>query len=85
MLEVTNPHLIASKFPVILDLIKRFFSNLKTPVFPFDSFKTLMHDQGIQDKQAHIKSVINSLPDLNYRSLLYLMKFLKEEVATNEK
>ena len=44
-----------------------------------------MHDQGVEDKKAHLKKIIEALPDLNYRSLLYLMKFLKEEVSTKEK
>ncbi len=47
---------------MISDLIKRFFSSLKTPVFPFDKFTELMNDQGIKDKTEHLKNVYNSLP-----------------------
>ena len=65
-----------------VDLIKRFFSNLKIPVIPFDLFKELMHDQGVTDRKAHIKEIIKKLPELNHRSLLYLLRFLKDDVST---
>lgn len=55
LLDVENPHIIASNTFIIQDLIKRFFSSLKTPVFPFDSFVAIMNDQGIKDKVEHMK------------------------------
>ena len=62
--------------------MKRFFSNLKVPVIPFELFKELMHDQGVKDRIAHIKGIIKQLPELNHRSLLYLLRFLKDDVST---
>ena len=83
LLEVQNPHIIASKFVFNIDLIKRFFSNLKVPILPFDLFKKLMHDQGVKDKLIHLKHVIEKLPDINYLSLMFLLSFLKYDVVKN--
>lgn len=76
--NITNPHLIAS-------LIKKFFSNLKVPVIPFDTFQKLMHDQGVKDKIEHVKKNIKTLPRLNFLSLAFLFQFLRNDVIPQEK
>ena len=75
--SITNPHLVAS-------LIKKFFSNLKEPIIPFQAFKQLMHDQGIGDKQAQVKKVVQDLPKLNFLSLAFLFQFLGKDVLPHE-
>ena len=43
-----------------------------------------MHDQGVKDKKEHVKTIVLSLPKPNYLSLMYLLKFLKEDVILNQ-
>lgn len=76
--QITNPHLIAS-------LIKKFFSNLKEPIIPFALFDKLMHDQGISNKKEFVRDAVKSLPRLNFLTLMFVIGFLKEDVATLEK
>lgn len=76
--KITNPHLIAN-------LIKRFFAKLKTPIFPYNVFDKLMHDQGISDKLQHVKCLISDLPSKNYFPLMFLFEFLYEKILPYEK
>lgn len=72
--QITNPHLIAS-------LIKKFFSNLKEPIIPFALFDRLMHDQGVANKREFVKQLLATLPPLNFISLMFVIEFLKKDVA----
>ena len=77
LLKITNGHVVAN-------LIKRFFSNLKIPVIPYQQFEDLMHDQGVKDKKEHLKKVLSNIPETNYLSLVYLITFLKEDVISKQ-
>ena len=43
-----------------------------------------MHDQGVKDKREHVKTIICELPRPNFRAILYLLTFLKEDVIPNQ-
>jgi hypothetical protein len=68
-------HLIGS-------LIKKFFHNLKEPIFPYPAFEQLMHDQGVADKKQYVRDIVSSLPTVNRLTVSYLIDFLKREVIT---
>lgn len=42
-----------------------------------------MHDQGVRDKRQQVKNTVDSLPKLNYLSLMFLLNFLKQDVVKN--
>lgn len=44
LLEIKNPHIIASILNSYVDLIKRFFSSLKVPIIPYKIFYKLMEN-----------------------------------------
>lgn len=67
-----------------LDLIKRFFSTLKIPVFPFASFMELMNDAEVHDKISHLKSVYDAMPELNKTTLTFIFYFFKEKLLKYE-
>lgn len=73
--SITNVHLIGS-------LIKKFFHNLKEPIFPYPAFEQLMHDQGVADKKTYVAGIVSSLPTVNRLTISYLIDFLKKEVIT---
>lgn len=84
LLEVKNPHTIASKFFFNLDLIKRFFTSLKIPIFPYDRFQKLMSDQGVADKVKYMKEIVNTLPEINKLTLIFIFNFFREKVLKKE-
>lgn len=69
--QIENPFMIAC-------LIKRFFYNLKVPLIPYSHYVRLMKDQSV----SSIKAVINDLPKKNYLTLMFLLDFLKNDVAS---
>lgn len=83
LLNISNPHIVASRSYIKIDLIKRFLANLKVPLIPFKQFHQLMHDQGASDKKILVKQVVETLPELNFITLIFLLQFLKEDVITN--
>ena len=40
-----------------------------------------MHDQGVTDKVEHVRKMVQSLPQVNFLSLTYLIQFLRDEVV----
>jgi hypothetical protein len=42
-----------------------------------------MHDQGVKDKKELVRAETNMLPKLNYLCLMFLVQFLKDDVAEN--
>jgi hypothetical protein len=42
-----------------------------------------MHDQGVADKKQHVKQVIETLSELNYTCLMFLLQFLIDDVISN--
>jgi hypothetical protein len=84
LMEIKNPHIVASKFLLNLGLIKKFFHSLKEPAIPFDLYNKLMKDESVTDKSAHLKSVVAALPELNKISLTFVFNFFKEKVIKNE-
>jgi hypothetical protein len=76
--DIDNAHLIAN-------LIKRFYAKLKTPIIPYDDFHSLMHDQGVKDKEKMVAEIIRALPDANLFPIMFLLEFLVEKVLPEEK
>jgi hypothetical protein len=37
LMQIKNPHIVAN-------ILKRFLSNLKSPIIPYDSYSIMMHD-----------------------------------------
>ena len=66
------------------DLIKKFFSTLKIPIFPFSEFKLLMDDKKVTDKLEHLIVIVKKLPEVNYLSLMFLINFLCDQIIPNE-
>lgn len=78
MEHINNPHLVAN-------LIKKFFSNLKEPIIPFQTYDKLIHDQGVANKKEFVKQFICSLPSLNFLTLMFVSDFLKKDVIPVER
>lgn len=58
---------------------------MKEPIIPFALFDKLMHDQGISNKKEFVREAVKSLPRLNFLTLMFVIGFLKEDVAPLEK
>ena len=43
---VKDPHLVASKISINIDVIKRFFAYLEEPIIPYPVFEKLMAEEG---------------------------------------
>ncbi len=41
-----------------------------------------MHDQGVSDKKQYVKNQIQTLPELNYQCLMFLLQFLRDDVIS---
>jgi hypothetical protein len=41
-----------------------------------------MHDQGVSDKKEYVKNQILTLSELNYRCLMFLLQFLRDDVIS---
>ena len=65
---------------MIACLIKRFFYNLKVPVIPYPHYNVMLGDPSL----ANVKAVVNTLAQVNYLSLMFLLEFLRGEVAVRE-
>lgn len=43
-----------------------------------------MHDQGVKNKKEYIRDIINSIPEVNYLSVMFVIGFFLEHVIPNE-
>lgn len=69
-------------------LLKMFFHDLPEPLIPYRMFNDFLASQvdfdSIDDKVNRTKELIDTLPDLNYRVLKFLVLFMVRVVANQE-
>lgn len=73
---------------VVAGLIKKLFTNMPEPLLRYENYDGLMKVgfmTVIEEKKTEIKKIIKSLPKLNYRTLGYMIDFIKKIEAKKEK
>lgn len=65
-------------------MIKKFFSSLKVPVFPFADFQKLMLLKDLEFIKIGLKEVVHHLPNVNQASLTLLINFLRRHILPKE-
>ncbi len=65
-------------------VIKKFFTKLLTPIFPYDLYNKILETTSISSELevVYLKDLISQLPPLNRKTLIYLTSFIKYEVIT---
>lgn len=65
-------------------IIKKFFTKLLTPVFPYEIYNKILQTHSISpDLEAvYVRDLISDLPAINRKTLLYITSFIKYEVIT---
>lgn len=71
---------------VIAGVIKKIFTNLAEPIFPYSIYEKIMSINGISAAQEveFVKGLLKELPELNYCVILFMCTFLKEKVIRRE-
>ena len=70
----------------IASVIKKFFTKLLTPVFPYKIYSKILSISSIkeEDEVLYLKDIFGDLPTLNYQVLVYLVSFLRKEIIPKQ-
>lgn len=71
---------------VIAGVVKKMFTNLIEPIFPYAVYERIMSINSVAPDQEldFVKGLLKMLPELNYGVILFMCTFLKEKVIRRE-
>ncbi|XP_071791158.1 rho GTPase-activating protein 8-like [Asterias amurensis] len=85
---------VAVDFEALVDvhipalILKTFFRELPAPIMTYELYDDILAMHGLQDNDARIascRSIVEKLPDMNYKVLHYLMSLLHEVTENSDK
>lgn len=70
---ISDPHLLCT-------LIKKILVNLSEPLFSYELYEIILGHDINREQHWFFKCILKKMPEVNYNTLLFLLKFFDEKV-----